>query len=297
MIWAVRLRFVGTLLACVVLLLRASTAAADDIAFGADSLPHLVKNAQLIITADEPKRLQSDPAKSSLDDPTHARYALYSVKVSNVQKGSVDIGSEIRVAFPESLNVRKLEEMSNSILFLRPFADRDLKITNLPEDQLTYLVVSGRYGAVGASQANRAVAIRDYLAASAAGDEGVLRWTQTHVSSADPFIQRSAVVDLYFKRDLPKAIEQLTGVLKSVSVLPENKTTAINALQASGTVAAIQPLRDLAEDRLTPVSVRQSAVKAFSDLPGGKSVLQTWSSSSDKVLAPAAKSAIQKMDR
>ncbi len=97
-------------------LCAAAPAQSDDVPFGADALRLLSEDSEAVVTVDEPRRLEADPAKSDLDDPTRANYALYGVKIESVLKGDVEEGQEIRVAFPESLNVRRIEDLSEHSL-------------------------------------------------------------------------------------------------------------------------------------------------------------------------------------
>lgn len=278
----------------------ASPAQADDVSFGADALRRLSEDSEAIVTANEPRRLETDPAKSGIDDPERSLYALYAVKVESVLKGALDAGQEIRVAFPESLNIRRIEDLSDSILFLRRFSQEDVKLTNLPDSGETFIAVSGRHGAVSGADPNRKVAVSEYIGAmrpEAASGERVLGWTERHINSKDPFIQRSAVIDLYFERKQPEAVRQLGNAVRSEAVLPGNKITAIEALETTKSPAAVAPLREIAEDQRVPAKVRQSAVKAFQSLPGGEEVLRNWRDGADRTLAPAAKSTIERLER
>jgi HEAT repeat protein len=101
------------------------------------------------------------------------------------------------------------------------------------------------------------------------------------------------VIDLYAERNRPEAIGQLVAAVKSDRVLPSVKESAVTALAASGNPAAIQPLRETAENTKLQTRLRESAVKAMLVLPGGDLELKRWSVSKDAVLAPAANSVLK----
>ncbi len=175
-----------------------------------------------------------------------------------------------------------------------------VKKTNLPEGPETFLAVSGRHGAVNAADPTRKEAVSAYIGATraeAVPGERVLSWTERYINSKDPFIQRSAVIDLYFERKQPEAVRQLGNAVRSEAVLPGNKITAIEALETTKSPAAVAPLREIAEDQRVPAKVRQSAVKAFQSLPGGEEVLRNWSDGADRTLAPAAKSTMERLEK
>jgi hypothetical protein len=275
---------------------------ADDLPFGADALRHLTNESKAVIRAADPRRLASDAART--DDPSLTPYATYSVRVAEVLKAEFPVKSDIRIALPEAFNVRSVNQLENAILFVRPFSEDDIKQSNIPPGGDVYLVVSGRYGAVDAAPANRKVAIQEYLESTRSPDavlseairgERTLTWTERHLDSADTFLQRSAIIDLFYERSRPRALEQLGRAVRSESVLPNLKNTAIQALEASGAAAAAQPLREIAEDEKVQKRLRESAVKAFQSLPGGADQLRRWSEAGDDVLSPAARSTIRNL--
>ena len=267
---------------------------ANDIPFAADALRHLSQESQYIVKAGEPVRLSSEAV--SLDDPTRVPYALYYVRVQEVLKGDMAVESKIRVALPESLNVRRVNELEDTILFVRQFSADDLEQTNIPVGDPAYFVVGGRYGVVDARPDNRIEAITEYIGSTrseAVRGETVLTWTEKYLNSPDPFLQHSAVIDLFYERSRPRALEQLGAALRSNVVLPNVKQTAIQALGASGAAAAAQLLREIAEDEKVQRRLREAAVKAFQNVPGGSDQLLRWSEMGHTVLSPAAQSTIR----
>jgi hypothetical protein len=263
-------------------LITAGPVKSDDLPFGADALRQLSTEATLVVRASQPGRQGSDSA--SADDPSRAKYAVFSITVAEILKGDTKLGAAIRIAFPESLTVQNISQLDNAILFLRPFKEANLKRSNIPDGGPVFIVISGRYGAIDGAPSNRKAAIKQYL------DKGdsVLSWTDQYLNSADAFLQRSAIVDLYYERDQAEALRQLSAAVKSEAVLPSLKPVVIDALQESSAPNATQPLRDLAEDAKTQRSLRERAVKAVGQMPGGQDQLQQWRGSTDQVLSGAA---------
>jgi hypothetical protein len=224
-------------------------AVADDVSFGADALGPLSKDATPVVTVGGARRLAADEAL--MRDATRARYSVYTVVVQETIRGALTVGSEIKIALPQSLNVSRTEDLAGAMLFVRLFSLSDVEETNIPATGEVFLVVNGRYVVVDPKVPDRKAAIEAYLGnvrPDAARTENVLSWTERYLNSADAFLQRSAVVDLYFERRNPQAQRQLDGALRSDQVLPAMKGTAIDALRASGTPAAAASLKDLAED-------------------------------------------------
>jgi hypothetical protein len=267
---------------------------ADDIPFAADALRTLTIDAEAVIRATQPRRLASD----STDDPSRANYAVYSVKVDNVLKGDLSSGDEIRVALSEGFNVKRVSDLDNAILFLRRLSVESLTQSNIPSGSDVYIVISGRYGAVDARPDNRQEAVQDYIDSTrqeAVRGERVLSWTEKHIHSPDPFLQKSAMVDLYYERSNARALAQLGDVVRSPHASTDAKNFAIRSLQASGSASAVQPLREIAEDPTAQSTLRESAVKAFQTLPGGIEQLREWSNRGDRIVSPAAAAAIRNL--
>lgn len=266
----------------------------DDLPFGADALRELTTQASAVVRASQPSRLAADSA----DDASRAKYALFSVTVAEVLKGDLAVGTSIRIAFPESLTIQNVNQLKDAILFVRPFREVDMAQTNIPQGGTAYLVISGRYGAVDSAPANRKEAIKQYLDSTsndAIRSETVLSWTDQYIKDSDPFLQRSAVVDLYHERSQAKALEQLSNAVKSDAVLPASKAVAIDALKENSTDAAVQQLRGVAEDDKTQRALRERAIKAVGAMPGGRNQLQQWSTSPDQLLSGTASSAIRNL--
>jgi hypothetical protein len=266
---------------------------ADDVPFGADALGPLSKTATDVVVAVQPRRLAGQDVAD--DDVPRARYSAYAVKVDEVILGSLEWGAEIKVAIPESIDVARVDELSGAFLFIKRFAPDQLRQTNVAVDD-AYLVVSGRYGVVDAAVPDRKAAVQAYLGSvrpNAARSENVLSWTSQYLQSSDPFLQHSAVVDLYFERKSSRAVQQLDEALRSTETLPASKQTAIEALGASKAPEAATALKDLAENNREHTSLRKQAVKAFGHLPGGEQQLLLWSGSGDRVLSPAAMEALR----
>lgn len=277
-------------------MMLAGAVAADDLPFGADALRHLTSRSEAVIRATEPRRLASETAAT--ENPSRAKFSVYSVRVEEALKGDLATGNEIQVALPAGFDVQRPEQLANSLLFLRQLSVEDVQRSNIPPGQKVYLVVSGRYGAVNANVPNRKEAVRAYMETTRSEtvrSERVLSWTEQHLKSEDPFLQRSAVIDLYYERGQPKAVEQLGDALRSETVLPAVKGTAIKALEETKNPAAAASLREVAENDKVQRALRQSAVKALGTLPGGEEQLRRWSAGGDQVLAPAAQGAIRSL--
>jgi hypothetical protein len=275
-------------------LAASSYAAGDDLPFGAAALRHLTEESEAIVLATDPRRTAADVA--SANDPSRVSYAVFSVNIKEVLKGDIPVASKIRVAVLEGFNVIKVNQLENAILFLRQLSARDVQQSNIPPGSDVYLVISGRYGVVDAAPPNRREAVQDYIETTRVvigRGERVLTWTERHFGSPDPFLQRSAIIDLYYERSRTGALEQLGNAVRSEAVLPSSKTTAIQALEASGSPEAARPLREIAEDEKVQKRLRETAVKAFQGVPGGDQQLRQWSVGGDQILAPAAQSAIR----
>jgi hypothetical protein len=262
---------------------------AHDVPFGADALSQLVENADTIIVAKDARAVQTDRALS--DDPDRVAMNVYFVGVAEVIAGSVGTGSELRIGVVEGFDPPRVDEIKNSILFLRQMSSEALAKTSMAAGSPAYTVVSGDYGIVGAGVPGRTEAVRSYVEARRGRTLGIsetLSWAQRHLASPDPFLQRSAIVDLHLSNDDPAAVQQLGDALRSDLVQLEVKASAIAALEdASGPMAATH-LRTIAENQAAQRRLREAAVKAFRSMPGGGDQLRQWSATADTILAPAA---------
>jgi hypothetical protein len=281
------------LLAAAMLLPFLRAATADDMAFGADALGHLAGSADVIIVTGDPSRLGSDPQAAAA--PYRAKFATFSVRAEEVLKGNVAVGDIVRIAILEGPDLPGTDDLAHAIVFLRPLPAAQLAQTNISAGTQVYVVVSGSHGVIDASLASRKAAVRAYLEVAGSGSqrrEQLLGWTERNLASADAFLQNSAVVELHSESDDPRAVRQLGEALGSDAVLPSVKRSAIRALESSSVPAAAVPLRELAENTKMPRVLRQEAVKALREVPGGEQHLRRWSAGSDSILAPAARAAL-----
>ena len=237
--------------------------------------------------------------------------ALYKIKVDDVIKGKIEKGASLTIAVPESVNLKELEQLNGSILFVSGPLQGDqrtaINVSDAEKDPV-YLLISGRYGAVPTTGGTRSEAIREYLAEGVnggvaaladqpiAGAKPRLKWAEHHLLSDDTFLQRSSILEMSKLPSDPKVVELLAKAVRSEAVTPQNKSDAVNALQSSNTPQALLPLKELAEDAKVPKALRDAAVKAVGAVPGGREELLKWSNGDDKVLNPAAKSAIQRYE-
>jgi hypothetical protein len=282
------------LLAAALLLCSAYAVPADDMPFGADALSQLVDEARVIVVAGKARALPTDKALAR--DPRRVAMHAFAVQVAEVLKGPADKGSELRVGIIEGSDTPRAKEIANAILFLQPLSAEALAKTNIIGKGPAYIVVSGDYGIVASDVPGRKEAVRSYVGAAGArklATKEVLQWARRHLASPDPFLQRSAVVDLHFANRDPAAVKQLGEALLSDAVLPETKRSAIVALERASGPDAAAHLKAFAENQAMHKGLRAAAVKAFRSLPGGDDQLRQWSATTDSILAPAAQSILR----
>jgi hypothetical protein len=289
--------FRACLLAASALVWSAGPVLAHDAPFGADALSQLERDATVIVVTSNARALPV--TKVTVDDHGDMTVHAFAVRASEVLKGAVDTGSELRVGMIEESDAPSAKELANAILFLQPMSAEALAKAKIVAKGPAYVAVNGHYGIVAADVPGRKDAVRAYVQAARAGKlttEQVLQWTQKHLASRDPFLQRSAVVDLHFANREAAAVKQLAEALVSDVALPETKRSVIVALEhASGPEVATH-LKAFAENPAMPKGLRTVAVKAFKTLPGGDDQLRKWGATKDGILAPAAQSALRGLE-
>jgi hypothetical protein len=268
-------------------MLLATPASATDLPQGADTLKLLANEADLIASVTNPAE-DALPAES-LAEPGH-KYRTYTVMIGEVVKGSAPTGSTARVSVAEGLAIENAAALDGAIVFLRAASSEQLNSGNLPQGVPVYTVVSGRFGVIGDATPELLSAVRAY-AVQADAPAGTVSWAARHARSPNRFLQRSAIMDLYFDRDRNSAFEVLRQVVTSGAIHPENRSLAIEALEETGKAAAKAPLRSIAEDAAEPIDLRASAVRAFAKLPQSEDQLRRWLESGDPVLRGAASDA------
>ena len=130
----------------------------------------------------------------------------------------------------------------------------------------------------------------------ALADSGVnrsLSWAKKYMQSADPFLQKSAIFELYIQSKRPEVVGQLTEALNSAKVLPESKVIALSALESNGSMAALKSLSAVAENEKADSALRKLAVQATGNVAGGEAHIVRWATNRGTILAPAARSVME----
>ena len=262
---------------------------AVDVPQGADTLKLLANEATLIVRIGAPS--EEPPVVADRPEEGLLTFTTYLVTVEEVVVGDGEPGQRLRIAIPTHLAIDGSEALSDSLVFLQPLTADQLNAAVLPRGETIYQVVSGRLGVVKISSAALIPAVRDYvLRADVAA--GAIAWAETYVRHGDPFLQRSAIVDLYTQRDRQRAFDVLREVVASEAVNPANRHLAIEALEETGKAAAKTPLKNLAEDPDEPIGLREAAVRAYSNLPAVAEQMSQWRASGDSVLSTTAREAV-----
>jgi hypothetical protein len=282
-----------------VIAVAALFARADDLPYGQEGIRHLASNAELIVRATQPQQLESDPVEKR--DPFRLTYSIYSIKVVEVLKGDVPKGQALTIAIARSADVSHIADLSDTFLFLRRPSPTTLAKSNIASRQDVWIVNSGKFGAVYAKSPEREKAITKRLemnAKTALGDaaqkeKAVLEWTSNYLESGDPFLQRSALIDLYEERKSPDALNQLSKAIKSDIVTKEAKQTAIAALEARRDSQSLEILRWSVDRGQLTEPLKAAAVKAYGASPEALPQLKRWAASSDKTISSAAKLSLE----
>jgi len=215
--------------------------------------------------------------------------------VEQVLIGDVAPSETIRVAIADHLKIHGAEALRNALLFLIPATTDLYNVSNLPRGESVYIVVGGRLGVVPDVPAATLAAVERYIS-RADGPADSVGWAARHLKSADPFLQRSAIMDLYLQHDRAGAFSLLADAVQTESIHEANRAFAIDALEATGKAQAKEPLKAVAEDVRVSVPLREQAVEALSTLPGADAQILQWQSSTDAVLAEAADRAAKAPD-
>jgi hypothetical protein len=250
---------------------------ADDLPFGGDTLRNLTQRAEFIVRVDSPHKFTSPLHEK----PKRPEYERYWVTVTKVFRGPLTTFQQIEVVCPPSLDVDKVKDLANAMLFLRTRSPASAPGVE-PATPANYLVISGRCGAIPITSKEREDAIMSYLEQRGSGATPndkfltwILTWTEKYfLSSGDPFLQKSAAVDLFAERNRAEAVEQLTAALNSDAVPLGLKVTVLNALSASTLPQALESLRDAVENSKLTNSVREAALWRIATMPQGDQALE-----------------------
>jgi len=260
---------------------------ATDLPFGADTLPHLIANSDLIVRGPVASAL---PAMlGSADDS----YALHAVSVRSALKGPSLAQSRVPFLVHSYLPVAP-GASSHAIVFLMEI---DAATANAigTNDSIQHIAVSGGYGVVDIRPAGRLAAISSLIDAGQS-TASLRAWAAAHLTSRDMLLQRSSLQVLY--ENLPEtwAVSLLAQAILSDTVSVEHREVAIEMLSGFRVAEAVGALRSLAEDRTAPPFLRASAVRAISHQPGGRNQLTMWATSGDATLASIASSVLADSD-
>ena len=280
-----------------------SIAVAVDVPFGADALPFNVLKATLVIQAKSAKALP-EPERSP---DGQAAYNYYQCSVGRVLKGMAEVES-LTFAVAKSLDLKSPDEYAGRFLFLEQVRNAEERQRfPVSGDAPVYRLVVGRLSAIDVSNGNRMDAITNYLkvvkeeppsdAPKPPLSENRAAWCSEYMAGDDPFLQRSVVLELHRYSYDSKAVKMLGDIVKRESTKHELKRDAVNALQASGSIEAVAPLKVVAEDAKLPSLLRSHAVKAVGSLPGGQNELKKWSEGSDGLLQRSSKKEFDRVNR
>ena len=259
---------------------------AADIPFGADGLPYLARRSSLVVEVAEAEA-----------GPTAGTAALlYRVKPRRVLRGTPAALASLLVLAPRVAEARAPKELVGGLLFLSgPLSDQDERQRGLARrDEPVYELVGGRSGAIPASDAGARATAREYVALQ--DPAARLTWAVERVTDPDPFVQRSALLELA-EPGRGAADEAVVGrlleSLRSDRVRSDNKGVAVQLLERTQSPRASAGLAELAKRPTTPPNLRREAVRALSSVPGGEVHLREFRDGTDPVLAPAARRALE----
>lgn len=278
-----------------------------DLPYGADSIPYLATAADVVIEAGE----------SELDrGAERAEAAVYQVAVRKVlpkdaarvrrgpdRKGGeapdggkrqapMREGDRIVVVLPRLPGFEEPPTLQGSVLFLSgPLSREQWDDLKLPADRPAFRVVSGHYGAL---RGDLQPEVRAYLETA---PEERLEWASKVLKKEDALLQRSGVFEIasHVKASPDRAVSLLQDALRSDAVNARNKDVAIQGLGRSGSEKAREVLVDFAREQTQPAMLRESAVKALTNLPESRDILMEWRQSDDELLAPSAAEALNFM--
>ncbi len=261
-----------------------STLPATDMPFGSDTLPYAASRATLVVQSPGATRLESSSPSAS----------LYRLNLGNLLYGNSE-AKEVTVVIPKGADMLNPEKFAGSIVFLRgPLKPESLAGYGIPaQDSATgpiFEVIGGRHGVVPAETPALVEAVGDYVRSP---ETARVAWANRHVESSSLYLQRSAVAEARRKPGDPGCLGLLGKALESRKAAPLVKQEAIRALQAMGTPAVVEPLKNAAENTANSGPVRKTAVDALGRVPSGAHFLQDFKASSDPILSSAAVQVLQ----
>jgi hypothetical protein len=163
-----------------------------------------------------------------------------------------------------------------------PLARKEAELWGLSGDDL-YVIVSGRSGVISleGDDERRAFAVHSYLQLAREKPALRLRWAETYLVVKDPFLQRSAVLELasLARNDKSRDAVYLLGrALKIPNLDRREKEAAIYGLEESSLLEALSELQVLVENKNAETALRVLAVEALARTPRGRRFLESWSS-------------------
>ena len=254
---------------------------AIDLKYGADTLPYLASEADVIVKVVEPERGKTRTST----------VAAYRVTVREAVKGEAAAGERLWILVPSGIDLADAKKLAGGLLFLRgPVERAEASKLGVGTDERSFWLVSGEHGALGgqASDALPEGDVRRYL--ELANTEAKLEWAQEQLKKKDEYLQRSAMFELA-EPELaknPRSVEILGESVKSDIVLELNKETAVQLLQKSGSRRALEVLREVAIDEKTSPQLRESAIQAMPGLPGANNVLKDLAEKGPPLVRPTA---------
>jgi hypothetical protein len=257
---------------------------ADDVPYGADGLPYLTRRSTLVVEVEDARTL----------DPTRT-FVVYEVKARRALKGTVDAAASIVALSPRVAGVKEAKDLVGGLLFLDgPLDEAARKARGVDRKGPVYDVVAGTKGAIPSSDKGALGTAREYLALKE--PDARLTWAVERISNADPYVQRSALLELAEPTRKPAddtVVARLAESLRSENVRADNKGVMVQLLERTKSPRATAALADLAKTKTAPPVLRQEAVRALGSVPGGDTVLRELREGKDPMVAPAAQRALE----
>jgi hypothetical protein len=275
----------GFALAILLIAAVAGPARASEIAPGAGTLRTLTSEAQFIVKIDSVS-VEAAPEVADVKE-LPLTFTTYKATVRKVVTGDFKPDETIRIAIANHLAIKTSDLLENALIFLTPATTDLFNVSNLPRGETVFVVVGGRLGVVANADDATLAAVQRYVT-RLDGPADSVGWAARHLGSADPFLQRSAIMDLYLQHDRAGALALLSHAVQADTIHEENRGFAMEALEATGKSTAKTPLKAVAEDAGESTMLRERAVEALSTLPGGASQISEWRKSKDALLSEAA---------
>jgi hypothetical protein len=172
-----------------------------------------------------------------------------------------------------------------------------------PYKEGTVLVVlGGRHGAISSRIDGRVAKMKTYVASKSKAADGrtsddLFAWASEQLTGDDPFLKRSAAVDLYRRRHDDRAVHALGAALRTTEA-NSVKATLVLALERSRSVIAAAVIKDVAEDDKLQTPLRQQILHAVERRPEGEAQLRAWATTNeDAFLASGAKASLERAIR